>query len=239
MIPRQTIGTATTPDGGEIKLVRDATGFVITTDDMVLMATRKHGSEEAMAEVSCPPLGALSRPRVLVGGLGLGYTLRATLDLLPPTAAVHCVELIDAIVAWHHGPLGPVANHPIDDPRVTMEIGDVTERIKQTGPEEAFDAILLDVDNGPVPMTVVGNWWLYAAAGLAGLYRALAPGGRLVVWSVGDDDLFVGRMWKAGFATEVVPVAARSGQRLGGRCRHRHVLFVGQRPARTPRQRRS
>jgi spermidine synthase len=229
VIRRETLGTATTPDGGEIVLTRDAVGFVISADDRVLMSSVKHGSERAMAEVACPPLGALTRPRVLVAGLGLGYTLRATLDRLPPTADVVCIELMDAIVQWHRGPLGLVADHPIDDPRVTMVTGDVTELIKETSPAEAFDAVLLDVDNGPIPMTVVGNWWLYAAAGLAGLHRAIRPGGMLVVWSVEEDDLFVGRMEAAGFATDVVRVAERSGRRVSGRCRRAYVLFVGRR----------
>ncbi len=163
MIRLEILGTATTPDRGEITLTRDAVGFVITADDRVLMSSRKHGSEEAMAKVACRALCALERPRVLVAGLGLGYTLRATLDGLPPTAEVVCVELIEAIVKWHRGPLGPVAGHPIDDPRVTIEIG----------------------------------------------------------------DHFAARLRKAGFATEVVRVAARSGRRRGRRCRQTHVLLVG------------
>ena len=194
------------------------------------MSSATHGSEEVMVREAAKHLVHVERPRILVGGLGLGYTLRATLDAVGEHAEVVCVELMSALVDWHRGPLGELANHPIDDPRVTVVHGDVVEVIKSApGEGEAYDAILLDVDNGPIPMTVTSNWWLYAAEGLAGTLAALRPGGVLVVWSAGGDAPFARRMSKAGFETEVRRVAARSGRR--SRRGHTHVLFVGQRPS--------
>ncbi len=219
---------ALTPDEGEMELIRDGTGYSITTDGQVLMPSRTHGSEEAMAKLACKHIGRVARPRVLVGGLGMGFTLRAALDHLPAEAEVICAELMQAIVDWHGGPLGPLADHPVADPRVRVRVGDVADLVR--APEGGYDAILLDVDNGPIPLTVVGNWWLYAPDGLAGLRAAVRPGGILVVWSAGEDDEFLGRMKHAGFRSESVPVAARTGRRKRrGRRGQRHVLFVGRR----------
>lgn len=226
--PREVLGSAVTPDNGCIELVRDGAGYSIFTDGQVLMPSRTHGSEEAMAKIACNHIADRARPRVLIGGLGMGFTLRAALDHLPPEAEVTCAELMDAIVEWHRGPLGPLANHPIEDPRVTVRVADVQELVKQ--PEGGYDAILLDVDNGPIPLTVVGNWWLYAREGLAGLRAAVRPGGILVVWSAGEDDLFLERMQRAGFRAESVRVAARTGRRKRrGKPGQRHVLFIGRR----------
>ncbi len=185
-----------------------------------------------MARVACEPLREHPHPRVLIGGLGLGYTLRATLDRLPASATVVCLELLEAVTEWHRGPLsplGPLADHPADDPRVELRVDDVVRVIAELAPDEAFDAILLDVDNGPIPFTVWGNWWLYAAEGLAALFRAVRPGGALVVWSTDHDERFERRMGEAGFETELVRVSAKTGA-LGRRNRgETHVLFVGRR----------
>ena len=130
-----------------------------------------------MARVACHHVSSQASPRVLIGGLGLGYTLRAALDRLPEQASVVCVELMEAIVEWHAGPLGPLAEHPTADPRVEVVVADVVEHLqRETGD---FDAILLDVDNGPIPMTVYSNGWLYTAEGLARLRGLLRPGGVL------------------------------------------------------------
>ncbi|MBX3269061.1 MAG: hypothetical protein KF729_02300 [Sandaracinaceae bacterium] len=232
MIRREVIGRATTPEGGVVELVREASGFVLYADARILMTSRTHGSEEAMARIACHHVGARPRPRVLVGGLGMGFTLRAALDRLPADAEVVCAELLPAIVEWHRGPLGPLARQAIDDPRVRVVVGDVAEVISAAA-DEPFDAILLDVDNGPIPMTVVENWWLYAAPGLAALRAAVQPEGVLVVWSAGEDDLFRERLVAAGFATEEVRVAARTGRRKRRGRGETHVLWIGTRGAST------
>ena len=230
MNPRETLGVAHTPDGGRMSLMRDETGITIRLDGATLMAEKVHGSERAMAKTACARLSEIATPRVLVGGLGLGYTLRATLDALPETAEVVCAELMGSIVEWHRGPLGPLAAHPIDDPRVRVHVGDIVPLFQARAVDAApeWDAILLDVDNGPIPMTVVSNWWLYAAEGLEALARSLRPGGTLVVWSAGDDDLFVARMRRAGLDAWIERVTARTGRR-GRRGGDTHVLFVGKR----------
>lgn len=214
-----------------MSLVRDSTGLTIRLDGLTLMAESAHGSEGAMARIACAGLAEAPAPRVLVGGLGLGYTLRATLDALPADAEVVCAELLSSIVEWHRtGPLGPLAAHPIEDPRVHLHEGDIVALFaaRAAGAAPEWDAILLDVDNGPIPLTVVSNWWLYAAEGLEALTQSLRPGGTLVVWSAGDDDRFVARMRRAGLDAWIEPVTARTGRR-GRRGRETHVLFVGRR----------
>ncbi|MBX3270886.1 MAG: hypothetical protein KF729_11540 [Sandaracinaceae bacterium] len=191
------------------------------------MPSRTHGSEEMMAKIACHHVGRVEQPRVLIGGLGMGYTLRAALDRLPPHAEVVCAELMEAIVEWHRGPLGPLANHPIEDPRVRVIVEDVTELIKRR--EQKYDAILLDVDNGPIPMTVAGNWWLYAKEGLSELFRSIGPGGMLIVWSAGEDERFLERMQRVGFRAECVRVAARTGRRKRRGRGYAHTLFIGRR----------
>lgn len=230
MAAREILGEGVTPDGGTVRLVRTAKALELRVDGRVLMSSALHGSEAAMATVACEPLREHPGPRVLVGGLGLGYTLRATLDRLPPTARVVCLELLGAVADWHGGPLGPLAGHPVYDPRVELRVDDVVRYVSELPAEEAFDAILLDVDNGPIPFTVVGNWWLYAAEGLAALFRAVRPDGTLVVWSTDHDARFERRLREAGFDAQTRRVSAKTGT-LGRRGRDTHVLFVGRRPA--------
>ena len=230
MIRREVIDRATTPEGGVVELAREASGFVLYSDGRVLMTSRTRGSEEAMARIACHHVSTRPRPRMLVGGLGMGFTLRAALDRLPADADVVCAELLPAIVEWHRGPLGPIARRPIDDPRVRVVVGDVAEVIRAAA-NEPFDAILLDVDNGPIPMTVVENWWLYAAPGLSALHAAVRPEGVLIVWSASEDDRFRERMVAAGFATEEVRVGARTGRRMRRGRGHAHVLWIGKRGA--------
>lgn len=234
--PAEILDTTTTPDGASITLQREARDLTIRIDGMGLMSSRMHGSESVMAKIACERLRHIAQPRVLVGGLGLGYTLRAVLDRLPPDGEVICAELLPAVVEWHRGPLGALADHPLDDPRVRLRIGDVVPLIA-SHPEGAppdLDAILLDIDNGPIPLTVLGNWWLYAQDGLRALLRRLRPGGTIVFWSVMEDRRFAARMQSAGFETHTRRVVARTGHRArrtwrsrhGRRLAH-HVLFVG------------
>lgn len=234
--PREVLGTATTPDGGAITLLLEEGQMVIRIDGLGLMSSRMHGSEAAMARIACQTLREADAPRVLVGGLGLGYTLRAVLDRLPPSGEVVCVELMPAIAEWHRVLLGALADRPLDDPRVELVIGDVVSWFAQHDADAPpdLDAILLDIDNGPIPLTALGNWWLYARDGLVALRRRLRPGGTIVFWSVMEDERFARRMEAAGFETHVIRVSPRTGYRARhmfrrrlGRRRGHHVLFVG------------
>jgi spermidine synthase len=223
MIPRVVLGESLTPDGVPITLTREGVSLVVRVAGVPLMSSRVHGSEEAMAEVGCAGLAARAGVRVLVGGLGLGYTLRAVLDAVGADAEVVVAELLPVLIAWNRGPLGPLANHPLDDPRTRLFEGDV--RIPIRSPESRFDAILLDVDNGPEAFTVAANAALYGRAGLTRLHEALRPGGRLVVWSAIESPAFQRALRSAGFREEVRPVRARGAVRKGAR----HWLFVAQR----------
>ena len=231
MQPGHVLGSAVTPDGGCFELVRQGRYLTIYCDNRVLMSSEFSGSEAAMAEEAKRHLARRSRPRVLVGGLGLGYTLGAILDATAANAEVVCVEIMEVLAAWHRGPLGALAGYPLDDPRVSLVCADVVDVIKAS--QGSFDAILLDVDNGPIPMAAEGNRWLYAPTGLVGLYRALRQGGVLVVWSAGADKPFARRLRQAGFETEMRRVGARTGRRV--RQGETHVLFVGRRPERPRR----
>ena len=189
------------------------------------MSSRMHGSEEALATLTCRDVRTLDQPSVLVGGLGMGFTLRATLDLLPPHASVVVAELVPAVVEWNRGPLGPLAGHPLKDPRVAIEIGDVAVTLRSS--PGRFDAVLLDVDNGPAAFTAEQNRGLYDDRGLAAARAALKAGGVLAVWSAWEDRKFEQRLRYAGFTVEV--------QRVRGRLRKggpRHTIFLGRNPAR-------
>lgn len=221
MKPWETLATAVTPDGSTLTLRRHDGDYVIHANGYDLMTSRQHVSEEAMMALACPhpKPGA----RVLIGGLGMGYTLRAALDLLPPDGEAVVGELIPEVVDWNHGPLGPLAGHPLDDPRTTVEVGDVGRVIKRA--EARFDAILLDVDNGPSAPTQRGNLWLYSHSGLAAIHRALRPGGTLAIWATDNEPTFERTLRAAGFepSTHLVPAHGKRGKLF--------VIFVGKRRA--------
>lgn len=207
-----------------MELVREGERIVLYVDELLLMTSLASGSEIAMAEVACRELGPGAR--VLVGGLGLGYTLRAVLDVVAPDTEVVCAELLEALVGWHReGPLGAAVGDAVRDARVRVEVGDVAKHALE-GPPEHFDAILLDVDNGPVPMTQGANGRLYTAEGLSVLHDRLRPGGALVVWSAEDFPRFTERLKATGFETETLRVAAGPSPESEG---IEHVLFVGRR----------
>ena len=187
------------------------------------MSSRMHGSEAALATFGCAKVPRRA-PRVLIGGLGMGFTLRATLDLLPADAQLLVAELLPAIVEWNRGPLGPLANHPLKDRRVTLDVEDVAAVMRRH--PSTFDAILLDVDNGPDAFTATGNASLYGDAGLAAIRDALQPGGTVAVWSAWEDKKFEQRLRYAGFTVHVERVRARLKQ--GG---PRHTIFLGKAPA--------
>jgi spermidine synthase len=218
------LDTARLSDGRRITLARDGDVLELWVDERMLMSSVAHGSEEEMAYLGCAGLERARKPRVLVGGLGLGYTLRATLDALPPSAEVVVGELLAPIVRWHReGPLGALAADPLDDPRVELRTGDVKKLLD--GAEDAYDAILLDVDNGPEALVQAGNGWLYGDAGLAAIVRALRRDGTVVIWSGFPDRGFTARMRAAGLDTQVVRTGA---QRRTDRD-WTHWLFVGRR----------
>ncbi len=217
LIPWETLGRARTPDGGELVLYRRGGEFVIRVDGRELMSSRAHGSEEAMAHLACE--GLASGARVLVGGLGLGYTVRAALELLPADAELVVAEIVPAVVEWNRGPLADLAGRPLDDRRVAVHEGDVGAAMRTRG---RFDAILLDVDNGPVALTRKANHVLYGPTGIALARGALRPRGVLAVWSAHRDDKFASRLRRGGFTSvEAVDVPARG--RGGGPM---HTIFL-------------
>ena len=220
MQPWELLGETRTPDGEDMRLSRQGSEYVILASGKPLMSSRMHGSEEALAAFGCRDARLLDEPCVLVGGLGMGFTLRATLDLLPPTAIVVVAELVPAVVEWNRGPLGPLAGYPLKDERVRIEIGDVAAIIRASA--RRFDAMLLDVDNGPAAFTATHNTRLYDDAGLSAARAALKPGGTLAVWSAWDDRRFEQRLKYGGFAVQVERVRGRL--KKGG---PRHTIFLG------------
>ena len=224
MRPWELLGETHAPDGTRLTLTRQGSEYVILANGKSLMSSRMHGSEEAAAALACRHLRTLERPHVLVGGLGMGFTLRATLDLLPPDATVTVAELVPAVVEWNRGPLGPLAEHPLNDKRVRVEVGDVAVTLRSNAVDgrRRFDAIVLDVDNGPAAFTASDNAGLYDNQGIAAARLALTPGGVLAVWSAWEDRKFVQRLRYAGFDVKVERVRARL--KKGG---PRHTIFLG------------
>ncbi len=185
-----------------------------------LMNTRTHGSEDALAEIPCRAIAGRPQPRVLIGGLGMGFTLASALRSLGADAQVLVAELVPGVITWNHGPLGHKAGMPLDDPRTQVLCGDVAEVLGQD--PQGFDAILLDVDNGPEGLTRKGNSWMYSSAGLDACARALRPGGRLAVWSASADEAFSRRLASAGFSAEQVQVFAHGNRGT------RHTIWIAQ-----------
>jgi spermidine synthase len=203
-----------------MRLQRRDTEYVIFAGGKILMSSRMHGSEEALAGFACEHARTIDSPSVLIGGLGMGFTLRATLDVLPPHATVVVAELQPAVVAWNRESLGPLAGHPLKDPRVRLEERDVAA-VLGAGRGQ-FDAVILDVDNGPDAFTTTTNAHLYGDAGLASIRAALRPRGVLAVWSAWEDRKFEQRLRYGGFTVRVERVRARL--KKGG---PRHTIFLG------------
>jgi len=212
MIPWQLIERAPVPGGeGELSLQRRGEEYSIRVDRAELMNSRQHGSEEELARLGCAAVRERPKARVLVGGLGMGFTLAATLSQLRPDAEVVVAELVGAVVAWNRDHLGHLAGHPLKDGRVTVRQGDV--RAVMAEHRAAFDAILLDVDNGPSGLTQERNGWLYGPSGLRAARAALRQGGVLAVWSVAREDAFTKRLEREGFAVQVHGASARAGNK--------------------------
>jgi spermidine synthase len=209
MTPRQLIASATVPGTEQqLRLFRRGGDFMIVLDRDELMSSRMSGSEEALAEMTCARLRPRGPARLLIGGYGMGFTLRAALRALPADASVVVAELVPEIVAWARGPMAELTANCLDDPRVRIEQRDVAALIGDRG--TAYDAILLDVDNGPDGLTHPGNERLYSMRGLAAAKKALRPGGVLAVWSAAPDAAFTRRLVDSGFKVEQVTVRARS-----------------------------
>ena len=214
MIPWKLLDTAQTPgDGPELRLYERDNEFSIKVGNYELMNSRVYGSEDALGKLGCQKIAKHPRARVLIGGLGMGYTVRSALDELGDTAQVAVAELIPEVVQWNRGVLAGLAGHPLDDERVSVHEFDVAELIKT--PEGGYNAILLDVDNGPQGLTVKENDWLYSPNGLDTTFAALKPKGVLAVWSSGPEAAFAKRLRRAGFEVEEVGLRAR-GKGKGG-----------------------
>lgn len=219
----------TTPipgNGGELKLFRQGDDFSIRIAGSraggagELMNSRMHGSEDKLAEFACTKVAARKNPRVLIGGLGMGFTLAAALRHLGANAQVVVAELVPGVVGWNRGPLGACAGNPLLDARATVHEGDVAEILKKE--RDAFDAVLLDVDNGPEGLTHKSNDWLYSPEGLRAAQAALRVKGLLAIWSAGPDPRFTIRLRKCGYAVQEVNVRAHGNKGA------RHLIWLAE-----------
>jgi spermidine synthase len=223
VIPWSLLDTARIPGGeGELRLMRRGSEFSIRLGHNELMNSRLSGSEEALATITWERIGSHAAPRILIGGLGMGFTLRAALAALGPEARIIVAELVPAVLTWARGPMVEVFGTSLTDPRVSIREADVSQLIRYG--RSTFDAILLDVDNGPEGLTRKGNDALYNMEGLRAAGTALRPGGIFAVWSSGPDPEFTRRLRKAGFDVDEVKVRA-NGSRGGAR----HVIWIATR----------
>jgi spermidine synthase len=219
--PWKLLRKAPAPGGGELILLQRDREYAIRVGTDELMSSRRHGSEEGMAAAAQPAIGQRG-VRILIGGLGLGYTLRAVLDEMAPKGSVTVAEISPDVVAWNREILGELAGHPLNDPRVKVACTDVRLLLAKSGskPGGAFDVILMDVDNGPWALSTATNRLLWDTQGIATLTRALAPQGTLVVWSSGHEPSFERRLAAAGFSVKAEDARAHGGRGV------RQVLFV-------------
>ncbi|MBT99291.1 MAG: hypothetical protein CL902_11800 [Dehalococcoidia bacterium] len=225
MIPWILLGTAQTSRNGEqLRLYQRDTEFSIKADSQELMNSQVHGSEDALAKLACEKITNYPDVRVLVGGLGLGYTLRAALNELKRDAEVVVAEIVPEVLEWNQKFLGHLAEHPLEDGRVKVQLEDVAEVIKAG--RNDYNAIMLDVDNGPQAMFQEGNDWIYTNNGLQTSFDALRPKGVLSIWSTDPDPAFTKRLIRTGFKAEEVKVRARSGRKGGGH----YFVWVATRP---------
>ena len=208
MLPRELIGTAQIPGGEELKLVKHGRDFIIMLGRNELMSSRMSGSEEALANMTCERLKSREAPHFLIGGYGMGFTLRAALKQLGPKAKITVAELAPEIIVWARGPMADLCAGCLDDPRVKLIIDDVTRVIDKGAGR--YDAILLDVDNGPDGLVRDDNDKIYSRSGLERAKAALRHGGVLAVWSAAPDDRFARRLENTGFKVDEVTVRARS-----------------------------
>lgn len=222
MLPWILLDTAQIPGGGALRLKRRGTEFSIMLGDNELMNSRLGGSEAALADLSAKRIENRPAQKILIGGLGMGFTLRAALAAFESSATIEVAELAPAVINWARGPMAEIFDGSLDDRRTKIHAGDVLRHIQSS--RAAYDAILLDVDNGPDGLTRAANDELYQGAGLLAAKSALKPGGVLAVWSAGQDAAFVARLRKAGFAVDEQRVRAKG---LKGA---KHVIWLATRP---------
>lgn len=220
------LGEAVAPDGTVLTLYRHDGAYSIRANGEDLMSTRRHHSEDALAELVCAPLADRADARVLIGGLGLGFTLRAALRTLAPDARVVVAELVEEVIRWNQNPDYALSADALRDPRVDLRHDDVANVLRAS--PGAFDAIMLDVDNGAEAMTTRGNAGLYRADGIRLAAAALRPGGRLAYWSAGDEPAFEKALRRAGLAVEVTRARPHPGLKAW------HTILVAQLPAPAP-----
>lgn len=220
MVPWELLASAPVPGGtGELSLYKRGEEFSIRVGNRELMNSRVHGSEESLAELASARIAERPQPRILIGGLGMGYTLAAALRRIGAAGRVVVAELVPAVVTWNRGPLSGLAGRPLEDERVTVREADVARILQEE--RGAYDAILLDVDNGPEGLVREGNDWLYARPGLEAALAALRPSGVLAVWSSGPNRVFAQRLRRVGFVVEEFRAHARDVR--GGR---RHTIWL-------------
>lgn len=220
MIPWEFIDKAQVPgNGGELRLYKRGKEFSIRVDGHELMNSSRHGSEDALAELACERIAGRACACVLIGGLGMGFTVAAALKRLGRDSRIVVAELVPEVIEWNRGPLSALAGNPVCDRRVTLLGADVAEIIRAG--RRAYDAILLDIDNGPQGLTRKANDWLYSRNGLEAALHALRPSGVLAVWSAASDEGFAQRLRRAGFMVDEQSVRARGSS--GG---SRHIVWI-------------
>jgi len=216
--PREILDRAQTPDGSPLELAREHGHFMIRISGTPLMSSQMQGSENAMAHLAHEALGSLQSPRILVGGLGMGFTLRSALDVFGKDAHVTVSELLPPVIEYNRGPLAHLADQPLDDPRVTIHEGDVGLQLHP----ERWDVILMDVDNGPDAFTTRDNARLYSERGVKRLVKSLRPGGVLAVWSAYPSDRFKDRLRRSGLHCRSKIIRARWPLEKGPK----HTIFI-------------
>ncbi|MBB6503800.1 spermidine synthase [Sphingomonas endophytica] len=222
MIRPELLGVAEVPDGPPLRLFRRGADFMIVLERNELMSTRMSGSEVALGTMTCDRVADRPAPHLLIGGYGMGFTLRAVLGRLGAAAQVTVAELVPGIIEWARGPMAALTDGCLDDSRVMLEMGDVGKAI--AGGSGRYDAILLDVDNGPDGLTRPANDGLYGPRGLSAARAALRPSGVLAVWSAAPDPRFARRLADSGFAVDEVKVRARENGKGAT-----HVIWFGTR----------
>jgi spermidine synthase len=226
MRPFETLQSTTTPEGTPLTLHRRDGDYFIHLDGEELMSTRRTGSESALATLACQSLPNCQQPRILIGGLGFGYTVRAALEALPARARVVVAEIFPAVVAWNRDHLEPLHRQTLEDPRVVVRQANVWDLLAG---KPSFDAILLDVDNGPSAWCLSSNSRLYEGEGLEKIRASLTAGGILAVWSAYADSAFIKALGKSGFSTRIERVRDRTSKGA------QHTIFIARRPAATKR----